>query len=90
MLLPALGHARLTREQGTKVLKSNPLWHECEQQRANADGRGNLPPTHKRNCSPSAQRDTTKFHHRLAAEWRQCDQFFYGPINLAKVLTAPE
>ena len=90
MLLPALGHARLTREQGAEILKSDTLRKEREQQRANTNGRGNLPPTHKRNCSPFAQRDTTKFHHRLAAKWQQCDQFFYGPINLAKVLTAPE
>ena len=90
MLLPALGHARLTRQQGAKVLKSDPLRQDREQQNANADGRGHLPLTHKRNYSPFAQRDTTKFHHRLAADQRQCDQFFYGPINLAKVLTAPE
>ena len=90
MLLPALGDARLACEQGAQILKSDPLGKDCEQQRANTDRRGNLPPTHKRNCSPFAQRDTTKSHHRLAAGWRQCDLFFYGPINLAKVLTAPE
>jgi hypothetical protein len=90
MLLPALGHPRLAREQGAEVLISDPLWRNREQQRGNAYRRGKLPPTHKRNCSPFAQRNTTKFHHRLAAKWQQCDQFFYGPINLAKVLTAPE
>ncbi len=46
MLLPALGHAGLTREQRAEILKSDPVWNESEEQRANADGRGNLPPTH--------------------------------------------
>ncbi len=90
MLLPSLGHARLAREQGAEVLKSYALRQDGEQQRGNTDGCGNLPPTHKRNCSPLAQRDTTKFHYRFAAGQRQCDQFFYGPINLAKVLTAAD
>ena len=89
MLLPAFGHSRLTREQGAKILISDPLWKESEEQCANADRRSNLPPTHKRNCSPFAQRNTTKSHHRLGAGWRQCDLFFYGLINLAKALTAP-
>ena len=89
MLLPALGHARLTREQGAEILKPNPLRQDREQQHANADGRGELPLTYKRYCSPFTQRNTTKPDHRRAAKWQQCDQFFYGPINLAKVLTAP-
>ncbi len=46
MLLPALGYAWLAREQGTEVLKPDPLWRDSEQQCANADGCGNLPPTH--------------------------------------------
>ena len=45
MLLPALGHTRLTRKQRAKILKSDPLGNDGEKQRANADGRGNLPPT---------------------------------------------
>ena len=90
MLLPALRHAGLARKQRAEILKSDPLRQDREQQRGNGDRSGKLPPTHKRNCSPFAQRNTTKFHHRLAAKWQQCDQFFYGPINLAKVLTAPE
>jgi hypothetical protein len=88
MLLPAFGNPRLTGQQGAKILKRGPLGRHYEQRRCNGGRRGSPPPpTPKRNCYPFAQRHTATPCDRPAAGWRQCDRFFYGPINLAKVLT---
>jgi hypothetical protein len=90
MLLPAFGDARLTGKQGAEILKRSPLGRHYEQRRCNGGRCGSLPPpTPKRNCYPFAQRHTATPCDRPAAGWRQCDRFFYGPINLAKALTRP-
>ena len=88
MLLPAFGDARLTGKQSAEILKRSPLGRHYEQRRCNGGRCGSpSPPTPKRNCYPFAQRHTATPCDRPAAGWRQCDRFFYGPINLAKVLT---
>jgi hypothetical protein len=88
MLLPAFGDPRLTGKQGAEILKRSPLGGHYEKRRCNGGRCGSPPPpTPKRNCYPFAQRHTATPCDRPAAGWRQCDRFFYGPINLAKVLT---
>src|SRR4029077_14058130 len=83
MLLPAFGDARLTGKQGAEILKRSPLGRHYEQRRCNGGRCGSpSPPTPKRNCYPFAQRHTATPCDRPAAGWRQCDRFFYGPINL--------
>jgi len=88
MLLPAFGDPRLTGKQGAEILKRSPLGRHYEQRRCNGRRCGSPPPpTPKRNCYSFAQRHTATPCDRPAAGWRQRDRFFYGPINLAKVLT---
>jgi len=88
MLLPAFGDPRLTGKQGAEILKRSPLGRHYEQRRCNGRRCGSPPPpTPKRNCYSFAQRHTATPCDRPAAGWRQRDGFFYGPINLAKVLT---